>query len=247
MDKPDIWGIDADIIAYSVGFAADGDPVNYAIASARSMAQDIINHVGAEGFLYLTGKTNYRTTEADPEFPYKGNRADAKKPRHLMDIREYLIDQLGAIVSEGEEADDLLGIGAVQSGHGIATIDKDLLGVPGWHYNWRTGVEVEVSEEEANRFFYLQMLTGDGTDNIPGLYKRVGKKATKKVKEPLESMDSPAAMYEHVRQVYLDGYDEVGMCLDDKESVVDRWLLSQARCLWIRREPGELWEPPADG
>lgn len=236
MPEPTTWGIDGDIIAYSVGFAAEDDPVNYAITSARSMAQDIINACGTEGIIYLTGKGNYRTTEADPDFPYKGNRKDAPKPRHLEDIRRYLIEELGAVVAEGEEADDLMGIGAVQYGHGIATLDKDLDGVPGWHYNWKKNTTYHVTELEADRFFYMQLLTGDSTDNIPGLFKRTNKKAMAKIKAPLQEMEDVQEMYDYVHQVYVQAAPE--------PALVDDWLYSQARCLWIRRDVAEMWEPP---
>lgn len=235
MDQPTTWGIDGDIIAYSVGFAAEEDPVNFAITSARSMAQDIINACGTEGIIYLTGDGNYRTEEADPAFPYKGNRKDAPKPRHLQDIRRYLIEDLGAVVAEGEEADDLLGIGAVQQGQGIATLDKDLDGVPGAHYNWKKNTLYHVSEVEADRFFYTQLLTGDNTDNIPGLFKRTNKKAMAKIKAPLQEMTDVKEMYQYVHEVYAEHADT---------ETVDGWLLSQGRCLWIRREIGQVWDAP---
>ena len=98
-----------------------------------------------------------------------------------------------------------------------------------------------MTEEEADRFFYKQLLTGDATDNIPGLFKRVGVKATAKVLDPIDDMVSTSDMFDYVREVYRQGYDKVGICPDDKDSVVDDWLLRQARCLWIRRSEGELW------
>ena len=101
-----------------------------------------------------------------------------------------------------------------------------------------------MSPEDADRFFYTQLLTGDATDNIPGLFKRLGRKVTAAIKEPLEEMDTPEEMYAYVRQVYSDAYDKVGMCLDDKEEVIDGWLLKQARCLWIRRKEEEMWNAP---
>lgn len=98
-----------------------------------------------------------------------------------------------------------------------------------------------MTEEEADRFFYKQLLTGDATDNIPGLYKKVGMKATAKILDPIDDMVSTKDMFDYVRAVYLEGYEKVGMCLDEADAVVDRWLLNQARCLWIRREEGQLW------
>ena len=99
-----------------------------------------------------------------------------------------------------------------------------------------------MTEEEANRFFYTQMLTGDNTDNIPGLFKRTGKKAMAKVKAPLAELTDPADMYAYVKQVYMDAVAEKNMLSDEED--VTRWLLSQGRCLWMRRAEGELWDAP---
>lgn len=244
MQYPDTWGVDGDIIVYSVGFASNDDPVAFALHSVKTMLQGILDDCGAkEGILYITGSGNYRNEWALPDYPYKGNRK-SEKPRHFQAIRDYMVEHLDAVVAEGEEADDLLGIAATQHGHGIASIDKDLNCIAGYHYNWKKGEVYVVSPETADVFFYTQMLTGDATDNIAGLYKMVGKKATKKVIEPLHEMDTPEEMYAYVRDVYLEGYDAVGLCPDERETVVDNWLKHIGRCLWIRREAGELWDAP---
>ena len=237
------WGVDGDIVLYSVAFASKDDPVEYALKSTRSSLEQIMYAVNADSIkVYLTGSGTYRAEIAED---YKGNRKSTDKPRHFAEIKEYMVETLGAIVVEGEEADDAMGYGAVQDGDGIATLDKDLDGVPGWHYNWRKKEVYMVSPEDADRFFYKQMLTGDATDNIPGLYRMTGRKVSKKMYEPFEEMDNPADMYAHVRQIYSDAYDSVGMCLDEKDEVIDGWLLRIARCLWIRRAPGEMWEAPS--
>lgn len=241
-DQPSIWGIDADIIAYSVGFASENDPVDEAILSTRSLTQAVMDGCSCQyAQLFLTGKDNYRHEFASD---YKGNRSDVAKPRHLEAIKEYMVSTLDAIVSDGQEADDELGIHAVQEGWGIASLDKDLDGVPGWHYVWKGKREglYHVSEVEADRFFYTQMLTGDSTDNIQGLFNRTGKKAMPAIKAPLGELDSPADMYKYVLSVYMDAVAERNAPSDQAD--VERWLLEQGRCLWIRREAGQIWEPP---
>ena len=235
------WAIDGDIIVYAVGFASNDDPVQYALRSTRTAVENIMHTLTADAVdVHLTyGPDNYRF-DIDPN--YKGNRSDAPKPVHIQAIREYLVEELGAIMNYGQEADDAMGIAATQHGHGIATLDKDLDGVPGVHYNWKKRSVYWVNPEAADQFFYKQMLTGDATDNIQGLFKRTGVKAMKKVVEPLEYMDDPAEMYAHVKQVYMDAVAAKVMSSD--ESDVDRWLLQQGRCLWIRRKENELWVAP---
>lgn len=245
MNHPATWGIDGDILLYEVGFAAKDDPVEFAIHSFRQRVQGVMDGCDCtQAQLFLTGKTNFRN-ELSPT--YKANRSGADKPQHLDALRDFAVSELDAIVSDNEEADDLLGIHAVQDGWGIATLDKDLDGVPGHHYVWkgkREGLRY-ITEVEADRFFYTQLLTGDSTDNIPGLFKMVGVKALAKTKEPLQDMTDPADMYQHVRSVYADGYDSVGMCLDEKEEVLTDWLTRIGGQLWIRREAGQVWSPPS--
>lgn len=245
MERPEIWGIDGDIVAYRVAYIAqkEGETLDEACAGARASLQSIINEIGEEGHIYLTeSKSNFRIAEASEAYPYKGNRAEADKPELLGDIKQWMIDEYDAELQQGQEADDALSIAACTLGHGIATIDKDLDGCPGWHFNWVRNDIYYVTEEQANRFFYNQMLTGDSTDNIPGLFKRTGKKAMAKVKAPLDELTQPAEMYAYVKQVYMDAVEEKAMLSDEAD--VTRWLLSQGRCLWMRREEGELWVAP---
>lgn len=243
MDAPEVWGIDGDVVAYAVGFKSQDDTLEKALTAVDATLQTIINSCGDEGIIYLTDSgSNFRIDEASSAFPYKGHRKDAEKPKHLEAIRQHMIDKYNAKLQVGQEADDALAIGAVQHGHGIATIDKDLDGVPGWHYNWKQERTYWVTEVEADRFFYTQLLTGDATDNIPGLFKRTGVKAMAKIKAPLEELEKPAEMYQYVKQVYMDAVESKGMTSDERD--VERWLLSQGRCLWMRRAEEETWNAP---
>lgn len=245
MDAPTVWGIDGDVVAYRVAFVAqrEGETLDEAIVGARASLMSIINEIGEEGHIYLTDSaSNFRIAEASQAFPYKGNRSEADRPELLTPIKEWMIEEYDAELQVGQEADDALSIAACTLGHGIATIDKDLDGCPGWHFNWVKNDIYYVTEEEADRFFYNQMLTGDSTDNIPGLFKRTGKKAMAKVKAPLDEMKTPAEMYAYVKQVYLDAVEEKRMSSDEGD--VTRWLKEQGRCLWMRRKEGELWAAP---
>lgn len=239
------WGVDGDVVLYAVSYAARNEPVAYACRSARSMIEGIMHTINAEGcHIWLTGDNNYRFQYGCDAYPYKGHRKDSEKPEHYYDVKDFMVSNLGAVVVNGIEADDQLGIDAVQHGFGIATIDKDLLGVPGWHYNWMQRKAQLISPEDADRFFYRQLLTGDATDNIPGLYKRVGIKATATILDPIQFMSEPAHMYDYVRDVYMNGFIKVGMLLNQADEIVDDWLLRQGRQLWIQRAPNETWNPP---
>lgn len=219
--------LDSDILCYRVGFATDEETENTAIETMAVFLEDLImfDLVDCDGHeLFLTGKSNFRH-EIAVTAPYKGNRKDAKKPKHLPLLREYLQMAWGATVSEGEEADDVIAIRATELGDDsiIVSTDKDFNQVPGWHYNFVKRVKSYVTPEEGLRFFYKQILTGDAADNIKGLFRVGDVKATKML-----------ADYKTELELYQCCVEALG-----KERV-----LENARLLWLRRKQNELWEPP---
>ena len=98
---------------------------------------------------------------------------------------------------DGSEADDFLGIHQDDSSV-ICGIDKDLLQIPGKHYNYDKKVSQVVTPLEGWRNFFTQVLTGDASDNIPGL-PRIG---PVKAMSILSMAASPKEMYQTVRDVY---------------------------------------------
>lgn len=239
--------IDGDIICYSVGFASEGEPLEHTLSSVKRMIGHIVEGCKADTYtVLLTGKGNYRDEVATIR-PYKGNRK-AAKPEAYHEIRDYIIDHQFGWLCDGEEADDQLGIRAVSSGDIIATIDKDLDNVPGVHYRWKTphreAKMYTITADGAMRHFYTQLLTGDSTDNIPGLYQMTGKRATAKIKAGLDDCDTPVQCWQYVYSVWCDAYEEVGMCLDEMHCVVENWLWEIGQLLWIRHYDGQTWTPP---
>lgn len=217
----------------------DGDPFTYQAAfSKEESLEDAIEYLdeliddcifGAETQdyeVYLTGKGNFRYDIAVTH-EYKGNRKNAEKPRFLPELRQHMIDNWGAVVSEGEEADDLIAIEATAIGPTaiIASIDKDFLQVPGMNYNPRQGLLRYVSEFDGLKFFYTQILTGDRADNIIGLYGVGPKKAEKLLADCKTEED-----------LYLACLHAYG---GDEERLVEN-----GRLLWLRRYEGQIWEPP---
>jgi len=56
----------------------------------------------------------------------------------------------------------------------IVTEDKDLLQVPGWHYNPnKNDKPFKISEEQGHFLLWKQVITGDKTDNIPGVSQAI--------------------------------------------------------------------------
>lgn len=178
----------------------------------------------AEGF--LTGTGNFRDTIAVTA-GYKENRKKRERPEYLDGVRQYALQEWGFILSEGEEADDAVGIAHTACGEEALIIseDKDLLQLPGRHFIPRKGEFVTISPLEGLRHFYTQVLTGDSTDNVIGIY-RMGPVTAGKLLAPCKNA--------------LEMY---AVCLEAYDGDATR-VLENGQLLWIRRTPGELWLPP---
>ena len=236
--------IDGDIICYSVGFASErkdkqgnvtAEPVEYALSSVKRMLRHILEGSKCISYtVYLTGGNNFRDDIATIT-KYKDR--ESRKPTHYQAIVDYLVHHHDAIVVHGEEADDAMAMDCARFGHTIATLDKDLNNVEGWHYNWRHKQLYYVDGDEAMHNFYCQLLTGDSTDSIPGLYRMTGSKAAAKYKEVVRACMTDVDAFNTVRYIWLSNSDE-------SVETVDAWLLEIGRLLWMRTESNELWEFP---
>lgn len=212
--------IDADLVAYRCAATVTED-MEEDIAYYRMdvLIQQIIEATSGSFYqCYLTGRNNFRK-KINPE--YKANRKDTVPPVYLQQCRQWLIDNHNAIVSDGCEADDLLGIYQDQNTM-ICSLDKDLQMIPGKHYNW-TKVELStVNKQDGLRHFYKQMLIGDKADNIFGVDKIGPVKAGKAI----DYLDDEQDMFNVVYSLYNED--------------AERFVMN-ANCLWIQRNHGEVW------
>ena len=225
--------VDADIIAYRAAYSAK----DKSETEARDTVDDICSSImydcfypydyslEDDTFFYLTGSNNYRVEIAKIK-PYKGNRKESK-PDHLGVTRDQLQTKWLAEVIEGQEADDAIGIKATELNGNcvIVSIDKDLLMIPGTHYNFVKKEWTEIDQDKGDYFFYKQLLTGDQVDNIQGVPGIGPKKADK----AYEGCTTVQEMYDKALEMYKG----------DTEA-----LLENARLLWLRRYESEMWEPP---
>ena len=208
------------------------EPLVNCLHTVKLTLQKIVNETGARDIVvYLSGSTNFRNDIATIR-KYKGNRDPNNKPYWYKEIRKYLVDTYQAIMSDNEEADDLLGIAGNKDGVMLAHLDKDILMIPGWHYNWDKNEITMVKPLDGIRHFYTQLITGDTADTIEGLAERKPKKRSYKTK-PLETMTTEKEMYDYVFEGYALKY-----CDDAAEM-----LLENGRLLWIRQKENEIWKP----
>ena len=133
-----------------------------------------------------------------------------------------------------QEADD--GMGTNQTHYKddsiICSLDKDLLQIPGHHFNFVKNKFTYVTPEEGVLTFYKQILTGDTTDNIFGI-RGIGPKEAAKALDHLID-EGEEAMFPLVRDMYKYAFGEEA----------DDLLLMNGICLKIRTTGGEVWGFP---
>ena len=228
--RPDKLLIDADYLIYAIGFTCED--VSESTAKNRlveTLENLVYVHLKADSYeAFLTGKGNFRYDIAKT-LPYKGNRKDAAKPPYYQELRDHMVKRLGAVVVEGQEADDEVAIRMTKEPdtYTLVGVDKDLLQIPGWHFNPSKDLEQYVNEFEAYKSFCLQLLTGDRTDNIPGLQGVGPKKAEKALKDSKTKQELLETAWEK--------YQELGHTLE--------YFSEQGQLLWLRRYEGEIWQP----
>lgn len=237
------------------------EPVENALHLVKKTINSILEETGAtEYIVLLTGKDNFREKIATIA-PYKGNRDPNHKPHWYQDIRTYLIRKYNANIIDGQEADDAMGILQYQDYMStykksmglifeekdrmtaniiICSIDKDMNMIPGWHYNFKEGRKYWIDEKQAIKNFYLQLLTGDKTDNIIGI-PGIG---PVKAAWLLEDCNTEVDMYWKCFKSYEDYYGD-DKVVDSNMSVEDI-LNENAQLLWIRREKEQQWQPPTE-
>lgn len=234
--------IDLDILCYEMGNAKDPDdgyPLPWPLVQSR--VDERIDHIidATEAVTwqgYLTGEGNFRVNTATIR-PYKGTRDRSSRPFWYEGIYRYLRYDRGAEVIRGFEADDAIAI----YGGGDETIrcsrDKDLLQLPGWHYQWpgwndKPKQPFYVSEIDGIRNFYTQMLTGDTADNIPGLFG-VGPKSKSVLR--IRDYETELDCFREVKEQYelrFGSYWDMFMCENGRLL----WLLRHNEDDWFKRQ-----------
>lgn len=219
--------IDSDTLAYASAVMAEGQGEQIAIWNVNTAIEGLLKDLNTSEFqLYLTGDSNFRYA-IYPE--YKANRAKLQRPSALKVVKQHMMKEWGACMSEGCEADDMLGVDTMQAHQDerevvLVHIDKDLDQIPGLHYNFRKKTRYHVSPLDGLRFFYYQLLVGDTADNIKGV-KGIGPKKAEKI---LQGLTEECDLLNAVRDYYSS----------------DEELLMNGQCLWIWKKMDDIWQIP---
>lgn len=163
---------------------------------------------------------------------YKANRPDERPEFHGMAL-EIIEKNFTIFRRDALEADDCMGLLATlvdNSGEPvvmnpvIVSGDKDMRTIPGWQFN--PDIEksrgedfpVHVNEQDAERMFIQQWLTGDATDGYPGIF-RLGDKGAAKMIANTDPYDWSAMVLEAYRS--------------HKKEYTYEYALQMARCARI--------------
>lgn len=255
------------------GFTIEKEIISFskriAVRNLRVAIKRILDTLGTDEYIMcLSSPNNFRNEIATIQ-EYKGNRVPDSKPVHFKLLKDYILASNNSNVVDGYEADDLLAIfynelDPNREGKAIiVTQDKDLLQVPGWflsigtekHREYGEYNEVfEITPEVGMYNFYSQLISGDSTDNIPGIYQITGTRNSKKHLDRLGFLKNKisertlkeieASMYNHVFNLYLTSLGGKIKCRE-QDPDLDCILWEIGNLLYMRRSFDDAgWEIP---
>ena len=238
--------LDTDIVLYRSATTAEkewdwGDDIwslytdlGDAKAAFKTQVDTICNKLQCKDVLFcLTDHSHNFRRDVDPS--YKSNRKGTRKPVGYVALVDWVKDNFPTMSKKSTEADDVMGILATRPENKgkciIVSDDKDLKSIASKLYRPTSGELLDITEEQADAFFYAQTLIGDRVDGYPGC-PGVGEKTAAKILGQRPSWSA-------VEQAYI----KAGLTVDD--------AIKQARLARILRwtdydhENGKvkLWTP----
>lgn len=215
-----LW-LDLDIILYRGLHACS--TLREQVRACDWIVDDTLDRLSPDDYeLVMSGPNNFRY-RVDSE--YKANRPP--KPTNLVDLKNYYVKYWNATITDGIEADDYIATNYLENDI-IATTDKDYRQLDAWIYNLSSR---DTYKGEGTIYFFIQMLTGDKIDNIPGI------KNPKKAhwEEPPNFTEKTARM-ELIGKTVEEMKELVQNLYDDQEK-----FHRHASLLWLRRSENDSY------
>lgn len=238
--------IDADIVAYQATASGEQevewDVDTWTVDTDLNKARDHFDFLISE-YKKFTGIDEFKLCFSHKHifrkdiYPlYKANRK-GRKPVGYSAVKDWACSTYPTFIKEPLEADDAMGILATKfKGKTIiVSMDKDMATIPGKFFRISPSGDhkmLDVSEEDAQRNWLMQTLTGDASDGYPGLPGVGPKKAE-------ELLNKHGAVWKTVEDAYI----KAGLTRDDailqgrlaKILQVDNWD--------FEKEEVKLWMP----
>ena len=267
---------DADVLAYRFGHKGvtdldlgDGDDAalvdpDLAVRQAKEHLGEVLEDCGADNMvLCWSDAAPYSNFRLDIDCTYKWKRTRDDRPANYYAVREAMTAAFKSYEKPHLEADDVLGIlqtapegSKVRRSLGetiIVTVDKDLLQVPGLHYNPVTKRRTTVEKVDGDHLHMHQTLAGDPVDNYDGV-PRIGMgKAEKRLAEA--GLD-PVLAWQLVIDCYVEFIQHFTAWAGDEHQVAEltatHLACQQARLAKIlqwedydmTKKEVKLWLPP---
>ena len=187
------WLLDSDILCFKAATAAEQEyhwqeddvwtllmDMDDARDAFQSQLEQITNALGKGEILCCFSDPNSNFRRHRPAYKGGGKTQTDRLAALVAWVRENYPSAMRPHI----EADDLMSI--IQSNPEnagktiIVSDDKDLLSCPGKLYRPTRGEKLDISEADADRAFFTQVLTGDSADSYPGC-PGVGPKTAEKI------------------------------------------------------------------
>lgn len=242
-----LLALDSDILMYKAASAAETEidfgndvwslhtDLKEAKAAFEMQITKITDRLGVKEYVCcLSDHSNNFRKVVDPS--YKSNRKGTRKPVGYVALCDWVEATFKTFRKDRMEADDCLGLIATKPGNEGKVImvsdDKDLKTIPGKLYRPMADELLTITEADADKYFFTQVLTGDQVDGYKGIPGIGPKKA--------EAILGARPHWGAVEQAYI----KAGMTRDD--------AIQQARLARILRwsdwhdeiQEIRLWLPP---
>ena len=218
---------DADVLAYRFGYSGvvdldfgDGDLATLedpdeAMRKSLLHVEEVTEDCGCDDvILCWSDAAPYNNFRLDVDCTYKWKRNRNDRPGNYQAVRDGLTDRFESIERPRLEADDVMGILQTAPGNTVVrqqllrggetiiiSVDKDMLQIPGLHYNPVTRKRTLVKKIDGDHLHMLQTIMGDTVDNYDGI-PGVGIKGATKYLEPA-GLD-PVLEWECVLRAYIE-------------------------------------------
>lgn len=269
--------LDTDVIAYRCaaqsldssfewanGAVTDVFTLDDAVARFMAAVGRLMERLEATEVVACTSDPSGRYFRHDILESYKGNRKGAPNPPLLSPLMKWVREELpnhggfSEYTKPGLEADDILGILSthkklIRGRKIVVSSDKDMRQLPGIELydlaHEDLGV-LRIDPDDADEWFYTQVLTGDPVDGYKGL-PRVGRvgasnamaEARERRDEAELGDDDPEWLNHYRWQVVVEMYEEKGLTEDDAIQQARMARILRACDYDFKKKEPILWVP----
>lgn len=209
-------------------------PLEFVLGNTKAIINSIMTETKSDVcriFLSKPGGKSFRKLLTNT---YKQSRKDQLKPVYYDEVHHYLTKHQKAVWSRDYyETDDEVAIEHMRCKDMsvLCSMDKDLRMIPGWNYNFYPEKRslTWISEYDAMKHFWSQMVIGDNADDIVGI-RGLGEKKVAKLfhEQDLDWIENK------VKELYQK----------DHGAAWENMFNLNRQLLWIHRSEDELQAIP---